>query len=193
MYFVLTDDLYRQPYRIFRCAVPLLHECIQFGFVTHSRMRSRSWLSIHFSLVRLVTYTQLRTQLTLWSLQFRYSLNSISNNHLTPPMLMLISFYQRHQPVGLQAWPWIVLLSCQSPTDHDGLFTVLPADNSTMIELPNKHAPRSLSLRLTQGNSWFSSFLQALKSSRRRIERAYRLSGDLSLCIYIFSRDQGIF
>src|SRR6218665_3859830 len=64
------------------------------------------------------------------------------------------------------------------PTDPNDL---LSAYNSTLSDLLNKHAPVITKPETHAKNPWFSSFLQALKSSRRRLERAYKQSRDLDI------------
>src|SRR6218665_1582733 len=50
-----------------------------------------------------------------------------------------------------------------------------------LSDLLNKHAPIITKLETHAKNPWFNSFLQALKSSRRRLERAYKQSGDVEI------------
>src|SRR6218665_2920293 len=50
-----------------------------------------------------------------------------------------------------------------------------------LSDLLNKHAPIITKLETYAKNPWFNSFLQALKSSRRRLEQAYKESGDLGI------------
>src|SRR6218665_1625217 len=64
------------------------------------------------------------------------------------------------------------------PTDHNDL---LSAYNSNLSDRLNKHAPVITKLETHATNPRFNSFLQGLKSSRRRLERAYKQSGDLDI------------
>src|SRR6218665_4139419 len=64
------------------------------------------------------------------------------------------------------------------PTDHNDL---LSAYNSTLSDFLNKHAPVITKLETHAKNPWFNSYLQVLKSSCRRLERAYKQSGDLDI------------
>jgi len=57
----------------------------------------------------------------------------------------------------------------------------LYAYNSTLSDLLNKYAPIISKHKTHAKDPWFNLFFQALKSSRRRLERAYKRSVDLSI------------